>query len=119
MESISVKSGLPQNEDGGFPLAIFDRNDAYKADEKTGSPDGEIYIADGEVHNVPATVEVMRALSDGRLVRADGKEAKDQPALVFPPPQTPDSSAAGSSGSLVESPEGTSGAPASASDKGK
>lgn len=61
MQTVVVKSALPQTPDGGFPIAIFDRHEEYK--------DGELFIADDKTHTVPMTGEVAKALTDGRLMQ--------------------------------------------------
>lgn len=68
MKTVTVKSGLPKRDDGGFPLALFERNEAHKG--------GEIYIADDETHEVALTAEVKAALNDGRLVEAEEGESE-------------------------------------------
>jgi hypothetical protein len=76
---ITVKGAAPQNEDGSFPVAIWDKDEAYKdmtAEDSEGNdvdlPDGELYIADDKEHSVPVTPAVSQALNEGRLVEIRG-----------------------------------------------
>lgn len=58
--TITVKSALPQQEDGGHKLAIFERNPVHE--------DGQLWIADDKTHEVHMTPGVMLALNEKRLV---------------------------------------------------
>lgn len=60
MRTILVKSGRKSQKDGGHPLALFDRHDAYEG--------GELFIADGREHDVPLTAAVRAALNTGALI---------------------------------------------------
>jgi hypothetical protein len=64
-EKINVKSKLGKRPDGGFPLAIHEKNDDHEG--------GELFIADDKVHSVVATTAVMTAITEGRLERTDEK----------------------------------------------
>ena len=74
--TIQVKSALPKQPDGGFKVAIFDRDDRYKA-ENEGEVDGELFIADDKVHNVVPTAAVRAAMVDGRLKEVRAGEDPD------------------------------------------
>lgn len=67
MNKISVKSTSPAGDDGGFPIAIYDKNPAYKG--------GELFIGDNKTHVVPLTAAVAMALNDGRLEQVGGQAA--------------------------------------------
>lgn len=76
---ITVKGALPQNEDGSFPVAIWDKDPAYESQtventdgEDIDTPEGELYIADDKEHKVPVTPAVSQALNEGRLVEIRG-----------------------------------------------
>lgn len=85
-ETMAVKSNLGKTSEGGFPVAIHDKSDEYVGEviktETDGTKvfadsaimDGELFIADDKVHNVPKTGAVMRALGDQRLVEAGADE---------------------------------------------
>ncbi len=69
-QTVDVKSGYPKEKDGGFKIAIFERDERHKA-QNEGEEDGELFIADDKVHTVAMTPGVKAALSEGRLVEAD------------------------------------------------
>ena len=74
---------MKQNPDGGFPVAIWEKNDVHEATSfsKKGTDgknytvetaEGELFIADDEVHDVTVTAEVSKALAEGRLIEVRG-----------------------------------------------
>lgn len=71
---IKVKSTFKKEKDGGFQIALSEKDDAH--------PDGEIFIADDQVHEVAATAGVMSALHEKRLVDVtDGEEDEEDDAF--------------------------------------
>lgn len=58
-DTIKVQSKLAQQPDGGFPLALHERNEVHE--------DGELFIADDAIHTVTMTPAIAVALNDGRL----------------------------------------------------
>lgn len=78
MHKIKVKSALPVNPDGGFPVAFADKGDAYE--------NGEAFVADQTVHELPLTANVKAALNDGRLVEADAEIVDEIPVEDEPAP---------------------------------
>jgi len=85
-DTVAVKSNLGKTSEGGYPVALHDKSDEYVGEviktESDGTKvfadsaimDGEVFIADDKVHNVPKTGAVMRALADQRLVEAGADE---------------------------------------------
>ena len=97
---ITVKGAAPQNEDGSFPVAIWDKDPAYvdmtvenSEGEEVDVPDGELFIADDKEHSVPVTAAVSQALNEGRLVElrggkpvARGSDEEEEAAPKAPAP---------------------------------
>lgn len=91
MQTVKVKSALPQEKDGGFPLAIHERHEDHKSDE---NPEGDLFIADDEIHDVVLTVGVRSAINEGRLVEVNARgNPVNQPTMMedeeAPAPNTP------------------------------
>jgi hypothetical protein len=59
VQTVTVVNATPQEKDGGYRVAIHDYNDLYEG--------GELFIADGAEHTVPATAAVKAALVSGAL----------------------------------------------------
>lgn len=72
-ETITVKSTLKQGADGGWPVALAEKNEAH--------PDGEVFIADDKTHEVAYTAGVTQAITNGTLEIVGGDKKP-------PPPQT-------------------------------
>lgn len=84
-EKVYVKSAFPKQKDGGFKIAIHERDAMHATDEvsdefPSGNPDGELFIADDAVHHVAVTAGVKAALNDGRLIETNKSgKAKNEP----------------------------------------
>lgn len=59
MGKISVVSAFPKGADGGYQVALWDKDSRHEG--------GELLIADDKVHSVEATPGVMQAIANGSL----------------------------------------------------
>jgi hypothetical protein len=69
-EMILVRSTLPQRDDDGWPVALYEQDDAH--------PDGEAYVAGPDPVEVARTGLVNRRISEGALEIGEG--ASQSPA---------------------------------------
>lgn len=69
-KTIFVKSTLPVAPDGGSRVALYEAHPDH--------PSGEAFVAGGVAVEVAETGEVLRALSEGRIVKSTKAEAKKE-----------------------------------------
>lgn len=69
-EMVMVKSLLPERDDGGFPVALYEQDAAH--------PDGEAFVAGPDPVEVARTGLVNRRISEDALEIVEG-DADDEP----------------------------------------
>ncbi len=69
---IEVVSNLVPREDGGDPVALFERHEAH--------PGGEAFIAGPRPVSVALTARVIEALREGRIIEASKQDRADYEA---------------------------------------
>jgi len=67
---ITVKSKLPADASGGFPVALWERDAAH--------PDGEVFIAGTEVVKAAPTAGVTAAIHAGKIEVVEGSADPDK-----------------------------------------
>jgi hypothetical protein len=70
VKTIFVKSTLPVERDGGSRVALYEAHPDH--------PEGEAFVAGEFAVEVAETGEVLKALSEGRIVKSTKSEAKKE-----------------------------------------